>query len=146
MGYATLADLEDIGLPPGALQGVSTEAKQAALDKASARANFYLRDQCHLPLAEPYDDALVDAVVQIAVCRLMRRRGYNPNNAGDVAIQLGHDEAMAFLKSVANGQGKLAVVEAAPPHLEPQVLTSPARGYTDCPGIDSPVGPYQGGL
>jgi phage gp36-like protein len=146
MGYATLADLEDIGLPPGALQGVSTEAKQAALDKASARASAYLRDQYKLPLTAPYDESLVDAVVQIAAARLMRRRGFNPNSAGDAAIQLGHDEAIAYLQRIANGQGRLAVLQAAPEHLEPQVLTSPARGYTECAGIDSPIGPYQGGL
>lgn len=146
MSYATTADLESAGLPPGVLSSVDTLVQQQALERASSLASTYLRDRYTLPLAEPYDPALVDAVVQIAVWRLMMRRGFSPQSGTDTALRLGYEDAMDFLKRVANGQAQLSVVQASPEAQEPIVLTSPPRGYTELPGIDGPIGPYEGGV
>ena len=142
MAYATIEDLQDAGLPPGALSSVDDLTKQRALAMASAKADGYLRTQGYLPLAEPYDPSLVQAVVQIAASWLMRRRGFNPHDPGDAAIQLGHDEALEWLKRVANGQVELAMVQALPSYAEPLMVSDASRGY----GGSSSVGPNDGGL
>ena len=144
--YATTADLQTAGVPAGVLSSVDTAVQELALERASRLADTYLRDRYHLPLAEPWDPALVDAVVQIAVWRLMMRRGFSPQQGTDTAFRLGYEDAMNFLKRVANGIAQLDVVQATPAHEEPIVLTSPGRGYTECQGIDMPVGPYEGGI
>jgi phage gp36-like protein len=146
MAYATISDLEDSGLPPGALAGIAPEVVEKALTSASALADVYLRDRYTLPLAEPYDPVLVDAVVRIACWRLMSRRGFSPQSGTDTAMRVNYEDAMDLLKRVANGQAQLAAIQASPEAVEPMVLTSPARGYTEHAGIDGPVGPYEGGV
>jgi phage gp36-like protein len=143
MAYATIADLQEVGLPPGALSGVDAPARTAALEKASAYADTFLRDKYRLPLAEPYDPSLVDAVVQIACYRLMTRRGFNPEDPGDQAVRLGRDDAVVFLTRIANGQAQLSVTQASPAIEEPRIITDPQRGYS---GGSCPVGPYDGGI
>jgi phage gp36-like protein len=142
--YATVGDLEMTGLPPGALTSVSYETKVAALSRASAYADTALKARGYtMPLAEPYDPVLVDAVVQIAAYRLMVRRGFDPNAPGDAVLRMGYDDAIAFFRRVANGELSIAQAQAVPGAGEPQVITSTARGYL--PG-NYPVGPHGGGL
>lgn len=141
--YATLNDLENAGLPPGAISGLDNIVQSSALERASRIADTYLRDRYKLPLTAPYDPALVDAVVQIACWQLMRRRGFDPNTAGDAVIRMGYEDAIGLLKRIANGQALLDVSQASPGYDEPQVITSPSRGYA--PGY-APLGPNDGGL
>lgn len=144
--YATITDLQTAGVPPGVLSSVDTAVQELALERASRLADTYLRDRYHLPLTAPYDPSLVDAVVQIACWRLMMRRGFSPQQGTDTAFRVGYEDAMEFLKRVANGIAQLDVIQASPGAEEPIVLTSPGRGYTECQGIDSPIGPYEGGI
>lgn len=132
--YATLQDLEDLGLPGGALDQVLPDVKLRAIEAASAVADGYLRDRYRLPLTADgsgaFDPALTDAVVQIAIYRLMVRRGYNPDpNSPDVFIRQGYVDAVDWLKRVANGQVQLLVKQADPVSLQPVVSTSCPRGY-----------------
>lgn len=143
MSYATTADLETAGLPPGVLSSVDTVTQELALERASRQADTFLRDRYTLPLAEPYDPALVDAVVQIAVWRLMVRRGFSPQSGTDTAFRVGYEDAMDLLKRVANGQAQLSVTQASPAIEEPRIITSEQRGYA---GPACPVGPYDGGI
>jgi phage gp36-like protein len=143
MAYATIADLQDVGLPPGALSGVDVPARQKALDNAAAYMDTFLRDKYRLPLIAPYDPSLVDANVQIACYRLMTRRGFNPEDPGDQAVRLGRDDAVTFLTRIANGQASLSVTETSPAIEEPRVITDGQRGYS---GGACPVGPYDGGI
>lgn len=144
--YATTADLETAGLPPGVLSSVDTAVQELALEKSSRFADKYLRTQYRLPISAPYDPALVDIVVRLAVWRLMVRRGFSPQQGSDTAFRIGYEDAVAELVGIANGQQRLDVVQSTPAHEEPIVLTSPPRGYTECQGIDGPVGPYEGGV
>src|SRR6478736_8623911 len=128
--YAAIEDLQSAGLPPAALGGgVAFTDQQAALVRASRLADTFLRDRYTLPLACPYDPALVDAVVQIASYRLMVRRGLNPNGGLDVAVRQGYDDAIAFLTRIANGQNQLCVVQATPASVQPEVFSNIPRGY-----------------
>jgi phage gp36-like protein len=146
MAYATTADLETFGVPPGVLSSVDPATQEAALAQASAFADKYLRDQYTLPLSAPYDPALVDIVVRVACWRLMSRRGFSPQSGTDTAFRINYEDAVTELTAIANGRQRLAVVQAAPEYEEPMVLTSPPRGYTEYAGIDGPIGPYEGGL
>ncbi len=127
--YANLDDLSEAGVAVGALGSVSFTTQQRALQRASRIADSYLRDRYNLPLECPYDQGLVDAVVQIATWRLMQRRGFNPNDPSDVSLRMGYEDAVKWLTRVANGQAQLCVVQAVPASLQPTVGTNPARGY-----------------
>lgn len=94
--YATTADLAKY-VPPAALVGISPADQQDALDEASGVADTYIRAQYTLPLAAPYDPALVRAVCRIAVWDLMNRRGWNPEAGANDVFQRGYDDALAWL-------------------------------------------------
>ena len=138
-GYASIADLNDCGLPAGALDSIKPVVQQKALDKASALADTYLRDRYTLPLTGPFDPSLIDAVCQVAAYRLMALRGYNPNSGADGLIRQGWVDATEWLKRIANGQAQLLVKQADPVSLQPIVDTQPQRGY-EAIGIRVPGG------
>ncbi len=145
--YATIEDLQAVGLPPAALGGVDWTVQQKALLHASRVADTFLRDRYTLPIACPYDPALVDWVVQIAAYRLLQRRGFNPNGAIDTSIALGYQDAIKSLTRVANGQQQLCVVQSSPQSLQPEVGTNISRGYGGPGGLDYPVvGPNNAGF
>ena len=140
--YASSTDLEEAGLPAGTLAGLSAGTVNRALERASRVADTYVRAQATLPLSEPYDQGLVDAVCQIASWRLMQRRGFNPHDGGDTAIRVGYEDAIAFLVRIANGQAKLDIVQAVPEHAEPMVSGGTPRGYSGDSTVTYPwVGP-----
>ncbi len=128
--YASSSDLDEAGLPSGVLAGLAAGTIDRALERASRSADAYLRDRYNLPLSAPYDQSLVDAVCQLASWRLMQRRGFNPNTPGDAVIRVGYEDAIAFLKRVANGQAQLDVVQASPEAEQPLVSSSTPRGYS----------------
>lgn len=130
MAYATTTDLDELGLPTGWLTGVTTAQQEAALDAASAEADDYLRARYTLPLSA-YPDSLKARVVDMAVFRLMKRRGYNPENGNDNLIAKAYDDAMVWLKQVARGEVVLGATDATPSTYEgaPEVNTGTARGW-----------------
>lgn len=148
VAYATLEDLYETGLPPAALGSVAYTTQQKALLRASRVADSYMRDRYTLPLVAPFDQALVDAVVKLASYSLMVRRGYDPSVPGDVAIRMTYDDAIAFLKGVANGQLQLAVNQTSPPSLQPEIGSAAPRGWGGLNNAeDFPfVGPNSAGI
>jgi len=141
--YATIADFEACGLPPGAIGDISKGEIQMHLDRQSAHADTYLGAKVTLPLAAPYDPQLVDAVCQLAAWRIMCRRGFNPDNNGDAVVRQGWVDAIAWLTRVANGQARINVVQSAPASLQPNVTTNADRGYS--PRTDQTDAPIVGG-
>lgn len=127
--YATLEDLQEAGMPLGAIGSVPLKTQEKALERASRYADTYLRDRYTLPLAAPFDQSLVDAVVQIASWRLMQRRGFNPNTPGDATIRMGFEDAENWLKRIANGQAQLCVTQSYPQSYQPQVGSAAPRGW-----------------
>ena len=127
--YATLEDLDESGLPPGALGSVPFSVRQKALLRASRIADSYLRDRYSLPLAPAFDQALIDAVVRIATYSLMVRRGFDLNVPGDAVIRMGYDDAISWLRSIANGQVTIDVNQATPESMQPELGTTEARGF-----------------
>lgn len=144
--YGSIDDLRSCGLPASALADVPLKDQQSALLRASRMADTYLRDRYHLPLACPYDPALVFWVCQVASYMLMSTRGYNPNMGADVVIRLAYDDAIKALMRVANGQQQLCVTQANPSSLQPEFGTNPSRGFGGDGGTDVPfVGPNSWG-
>ena len=134
VSYATLEDLYEAGLPPAAIGSVAYTTQQKALLRASRVADAYMRDRYTLPLEAPFDQALTDAVVKIASYNLMVRRGYDQSAPGDLAIRMVYDDAIAFLKGVANGQLQLAVNQTSPASLQPEIASALPRGWG---GVDN---------
>lgn len=127
--YATIADLNEAGLAPGAIGSVDYTTQLRALERASRVADTYLRDRYTLPLYCPIDQSLVDAVVQIASWRLMSRRGFDPNMPGDATIRVGYEDAIKWLTRIANGQAQICVTQSNPASYQPEVGSTAPRGW-----------------
>jgi phage gp36-like protein len=146
--YATIDDFELLGLPAGALANLSFKAQSAILQAASRQVDTFLRNRYHLPLRCPIDPALTLWTCQIASYLSLSVRGFNPNaNAIDQVIRMNYDDAIKALVRVANGQQQLCVVQTEAPSLQPQMSSSPTRGFSTPDGIDPPfVGPNTWGI
>lgn len=128
--YATAEDLERLGIPDRALESVATEEREAALEAASRLADGYLAAQFTLPLSAWGDD-LRDAVVAIAIYRVMVRRGYDPDGGGNTEIRRRYEDAIAWLERIASGKVHPAVTDATPDvdDAAPVVISPPRRGW-----------------
>lgn len=143
-GYSTLEDYNSgAGIPAAALANVPYSVRQANLVRASKLADSFLRDKYHLPLCEPFDPILVQCVCFIATWYNLSYRGFNPNAQQiDMVVRMNYDDSIKTLTRIANGQQSLCVRQAAPPACQPEVATSPSRGFTGPGGVDVPfVGP-----
>jgi phage gp36-like protein len=136
--FATLQDLDDEGIPLAALASIPNSQKQRVLDKVSSFVAGYIGDKIQMPLIPPYDPAIVTAVVQIAVWRLLVRRGFNPEDQGDRVVRSGFNDAMAWLKDVANGKVRLEQKGSFPESLQPSVDTNEQRGFGTSYATDPP--------
>ncbi len=147
--YATIADIDAIGLLAKAFASVSDADKNAALATESARVAAYGRSQWQLPLVA-VDAMVVGWVVDLACYRLMGHRGYNPSGGQDVNIRLRYEDTIGELKLFALGKitpgvtdsasGSSAGVTAA---VGPAVYTTPLRGYSN---NGSAAGPFVDGV
>ncbi len=111
--YATFDDLNDEGLPPAALEGVGRGLVDKAILAASSLADSYLRKRFTLPLTS-FSEDLTRAVVHIAVCDLMVRRGFNPASGADQLIVDRKADAIAWLEDVAAGKVEPGVEDSTP--------------------------------
>jgi phage gp36-like protein len=133
--YASIDDLTQAGLPAGALASLDKRTWNQALIRASSLAASRIGCKYTLPLAAPFDPALVDAVCQIAAWRLLCLRGFNPSNPGDQVVRQGYLDADEWLTKVANGQAQIQVVtQATPESLQPDTYSNTPRGYGDLAG------------
>lgn len=143
--YATIDDFDQCGVPPNAIAGtrITLQVKQKALLRASRVADTYLRDRYHLPLLTPIDPALNEWTVWLAAWQLMSFRGFNPNTGQiDAVVRMNYDDTIKALVRVANGQQQLCVRQAVPESLQPELATSPSRGFAAPDGAGLPfVGP-----
>lgn len=99
-GYAVTADIPTFGLASETLVNFAPEQQQAQLDAASDFADSFLAARFPVPLANP-GLALKEAVVVIASWRLLTVRGFDPEDKGDVELKQRYDEALAWLKGIA---------------------------------------------
>jgi phage gp36-like protein len=111
--YATPADLQDEGLPPAALEGVGRGLTLKAILAASALADSYLRKRYTLPLVS-FSEELTRAVVHIASCDLLVRRGFNPASGADELLIDRKAAAIEWLEDVAKGNVEPGVEDSTP--------------------------------
>lgn len=94
-------------------------AVASALRKASSVADSYISHL--LPLSAPYPEALVDAVIRIAVTRLA-------GNDVTESQRRDHDDALAWLRDVSRGRASLATPDAEIDTPTAEVETEPSEG------------------
>lgn len=103
MAYATSSDLARLGVGSGATAGIAAGDITAALDAASSLADSYLGAQYTLPLVSWGDD-LRRAVCMIAAYDVIAgNRGFNPENGDDTNLRLRYQDALDWLKRLADG-------------------------------------------
>jgi len=129
MGYASATtDAVTYGLVGSAYGLNITQAQiQANLDAASAWADTCLRGRYKLPLLQPYDPALVRAVVHIARYEILALRGFDEENAADKNVVDSNTRAIEFLNAIQRQEKHLAAVEsgsASPGIVNPTVTSS----------------------
>lgn len=108
--YATLADLESVGLPPLALQGRSDEQKTQALIDASAMVDSYLSTRFTLPLTT-FGRDIVRATLAIVAYDLLYVRGFQPGANDSDATKTRYDDAVKWLRDVAGGKATPAFAD-----------------------------------
>lgn len=116
--YPTLEDLQDCGLPPGALEDIPEPEK--FLVNASAHVDSYLRGRYALPLSAPYPQELIDAALAIAVYRIMMFRGFDSESQDMLIVDrfqyyTGKPGQKGWLDKLSTGQVNLAVTADATP-------------------------------
>lgn len=101
--YATRTELVQLGIASAAISGISTTDQDAALEAASRKADSYLNSAFKLPITSWGAD-LKEAVCAIAAFILLKNRGFDPENPADAAIAKGNDDAMKWLRDIAEGK------------------------------------------
>lgn len=140
--YASVADMESIGLPVAATVGVDPAIIEKHLDAAGGKIESYLRSRHVLPLASPYPQELVDANARIAAYTFLVWRGFNPDsydqNFRDMYLDLvGRPGQSGWLDKLAAGKVHLDVAADATPGTREgraRVVSRESRGWDgdDC--------------
>ncbi len=118
--YATTTDFGKHGLPPQALDGFTGDLDQL-LTKASAKFNTYARGRYKVPFTAPYPDEVIEVVCQLAAYQVMTVRGFDPQNANDMAIEdryrdlTGRPGQKGWLQDLASGRVNLDVTADTTP-------------------------------
>jgi len=100
--YGTPDDIRALALPPEALADITDLLMEQALQKDSAVADGYLARVLTLPLLAWSAD-LTARVCDLAAYRLMKRRGFDPEQGADKLIVKAYDDAIAWFKGIAAG-------------------------------------------
>ncbi len=134
--YATIADLDSLGLLSRAFAAISDDDKTAALADGSRRVDAFMRSQWKLPLVA-WDTMVTGWVVDLACYRLMSHRGYNPSTGADPIIRLKYEDVMADLKLANAGKLTPGVTDSYSGSTEgvtqaagPTVYTADLRGFS----------------
>jgi phage gp36-like protein len=112
--YATVTDLQQAGLPPKALTGVSVTIQQNALTKASSIMDDYFRTQFKLPF-QSISYSLTQRCCDIAGLLIMKFKGFDPEDPADKAIKEGHDDAIKWCEGVRDRIISPGCVDSATP-------------------------------
>ncbi len=99
-GYVSLSDFSTYA-PQNLTQNVPTQIVQFFLDAAAGYCAGHMRSQYYLPLIQWGMD-FTDAIVAIAVFKLAKRRGYNPEADANKSYLLDYENAVEWCKRVAS--------------------------------------------
>lgn len=111
---ATPADLDKLGCGGNALGDLSDEDKDRALCAATDDVDGALESGGYLPPWTAWRSDLRQRVVDIAVFRLMKRRGFMPQGPDEMIVKA-YDDAQAWLTRVAREERACAgLVDSTP--------------------------------
>jgi phage gp36-like protein len=134
--YASILQLEAIGISAAAISKIQAPAKNAALLTASTMINGYLRGAFTLPLIAWGAD-LTRACAIIAAYDLLSAKGFNPEQgSGDENVRKRFEDILAWLKLVAAGTVVPYGIEDSTPGILPstfggaRVISAESRGYS----------------
>lgn len=133
MAYATRTDLEQLGLPPDALDALDSRVPGSlarALDAASALADGHLRARYVLPLSSWSDD-LTQRVVAVAAESLMATLGLDPESPMATLLSKRAAKAERWFEMVAAKKIHPTVTEGGAPVDGAVVISPPARGWDE---------------
>lgn len=129
MAYATIADLQNVGLPAQAMGNLTKNQITAALQDASDLFDSYARARWgtdSVPLLE-WDSTITQAVAKVAAWHLLVMRGINPNST-DYELQRGvYKDALEYFDKIQRQQAHPKVTLAAtglPGSLQPLIRSS----------------------
>jgi phage gp36-like protein len=128
--YILLADLQG-AVPAATLANVDPVVLQAKVDDANALAEGYLGVRYSLPLANTGAD-LRRQLVAIAVYDVMSYKGFNPESNRDMNFRMRYDDAIKWLKGVADGNvTPVGILDSTPQVSEaaPFILADDPRGW-----------------
>lgn len=130
--YATADEFRTLGLPARAVQNIANATLLEFIEKASGKIDSYLRGRYDLPLQVPYPDEIVQAAIHIARLRLLRWRGFNPDDY-DAGYADDYAETILWLRDVSAGRVHLDVHadQTAANEGRPRVITSDLQGWHD---------------
>ena len=128
--YITPADV-GAAVAPTTFANIPTDIVQSKVDDANALAEGYLGVRYSLPLANPGAD-LRRQIVNIAVYDLMSWKGFNPESGRDMNFRVRYEDAIKWLKGVADGNvTPVGIVDSTPIVSEaaPIILADDLRGW-----------------
>lgn len=140
--YATIADLEALGIAADALARVRPELKNQMLATMSRRIDQALSAQCVLPLRMKVGDTdwgpdLKDMCVSLSAYRILANRGFNPEGNVDDNIRLIYEDARDLLKRWAANDGEFPdildssnIAQEQVPTARPSIVSSASRGWS----------------
>jgi phage gp36-like protein len=133
--YASIADLEDVGISKAALRAIEPEKKTAALVKASGLMDEVFRARYVLPFTQVGASVAIRCA-HIAAYLLMTGRGFNPEQDSDRLIRLNYEDAQIWLANVRNMKVTLDVTDSSPspvegkPTARARMVSSSSRGWS----------------
>ena len=132
--YVTIEDLQTLTIPAAAVAVLGDKDLMAALEVASDEADGYLASQYGLPLKKPYSAVLKQKVCDIALFRLLKKRGLNPSLQGaDYTVaREAHDDAISWLRKVSRSEIKPAGIKDSSPTVDEGQIgfyTTTRRGW-----------------
>lgn len=129
--YATTTDLANLGLPSALLTGIPGAQQSAALASASATIDSFLASRFVLPL-KTYGQDLTRVACELAAWSILSTRGFNPDHGADVAVRQRYEDAMRWLRDVADERatpGGIVDGSSTGATVGPKVFTATARGW-----------------
>ncbi len=128
MAYLTLAELEDLALPPGAQGALGAAVLGQLIERGSREADVYLRARYTLPLLSWGDD-LRGWVADLVAFHAVRRIGVNPEADDYRVFKEASEHAHRQLRAVSQRLIHPEVQDSAKLSRAPRMASLPLRRW-----------------
>jgi phage gp36-like protein len=121
--YITLQELQDQGIPPDGLSGLSAAQLNDAIAWASDEIDGYISKRCTLPLTKVPSDIKRRCAI-LASWYALTRRGFKPGAPLNELLVKLYDDAVSWLLSVSKGDITPQWIDSTPDVDEEGSLTA----------------------